>query len=453
MEQIFPKNLDELDYSNKDDCIKKLEDYIRYMKERCEFMMQGLTPTGVMNRVKMNGIDAGIISTGVLQSQDGQTFVLDLNNNTLDADFDSLKIGTKVAATQEYTDQAESDAKSYANSQDAVYWSNRSQQEVFDKLTNNRANQGIYISDGNLYINASAIHAGIISGIEFNNGNGTFRVDSSGNVTANSFSSSSANITGGTINIGTNSEEEDRIKLNYSVWSNSMEPLQNKLYNSSTLKSVTEQAGGIYFNSNNGTHQIASIGSYNNTVNPYLNFNYSGGSTGTLLENGSLTLKNTNGNTGAILTNGKLILNDSSGNLLTEIDYDGVSCVKIEGSDVVISHSGSNNNQWVEGASVSVTKSGWYVVRSRAKVLEDVAYVRYCVGIKTNNTIQTTNEMGSDASYFANQTIAGNGTSVEEVNVMYLASGTTLKSVALAKGAGGGSGGTSVTYITAMRIG
>lgn len=50
-------------------------------------------------------------------------------------------------------------------------------------------------------INASNITSGTITGRAINNGNGTFKVDSSGNVTANSFTSSSATITGGSINM------------------------------------------------------------------------------------------------------------------------------------------------------------------------------------------------------------------------------------------------------------
>ena len=48
-------------------------------------------------------------------------------------------------------------------------------------------------------INADWIKAGVITGVEINNGNGTFKVDSSGNTTANNLRALNAQITGGSI--------------------------------------------------------------------------------------------------------------------------------------------------------------------------------------------------------------------------------------------------------------
>lgn len=48
-------------------------------------------------------------------------------------------------------------------------------------------------------INADWIKAGVITGIEINNGNGTFKVDQNGGVTAGDLTASNAHITGGTI--------------------------------------------------------------------------------------------------------------------------------------------------------------------------------------------------------------------------------------------------------------
>lgn len=112
----------------------------------------------------------------------------------------------------------------------------QTQQDIFNKLTNNGANQGIYLSNGELYINGTYIQAGIINanlitagilkdaanknswnlttgafstsgaivsggsitGAAINNGNGTFQVDANGNLTATSAAISGA-ITGSTI--------------------------------------------------------------------------------------------------------------------------------------------------------------------------------------------------------------------------------------------------------------
>lgn len=49
---------------------------------------------------------------------------------------------------------------------DGTYWqlsANYNQQEIFNRLTNNLSNQGIYLQNGNLYINASMINTGTLS--------------------------------------------------------------------------------------------------------------------------------------------------------------------------------------------------------------------------------------------------------------------------------------------------
>lgn len=151
---------------------------------------------------------ATMITTGILKSDDGTTFYLDLDNGVLKGNFSELKISGNAGATQAYADDAASDAVS-------DYDADLDQTAVFNKLTNNQANQGIYIQNGQLYINASMIAAGILSGREINNGNGTFHVDTSGNVTANSLSSSNATITGGSVDIEGSNSTDNRIKLSY----------------------------------------------------------------------------------------------------------------------------------------------------------------------------------------------------------------------------------------------
>ena len=133
---------------------------------------------------------ANLITTGILKSDDGTTFYLDLDNGVLKGNFSELKISGNAGATQAYADQAGSDAISTAasNTSSAIstYDTNLNQQAVFNKLTNNQANQGIYLQNGNLYINASMIAAGILTGREINNGNGTFQVTEQGVLTASS---------------------------------------------------------------------------------------------------------------------------------------------------------------------------------------------------------------------------------------------------------------------------
>lgn len=99
---------------------------------------------------------------------------------------------------------APEDAEDYADkvAQQAV--DDQTQLDVFNKLTNNGASQGIYLLDGQLYINGeyiaadtisgNKIHGGTISGTEINIGDGVFAVDSNGQVTASNF-----NMTGGSM--------------------------------------------------------------------------------------------------------------------------------------------------------------------------------------------------------------------------------------------------------------
>lgn len=85
---------------------------------------------------------------------------------------------------------------SYVDSDDvnnaiSEYDNSLGQPEIFNKLTNNGKNKGIYIQDGELYVNASYILSGVLAG-KFINGKGmsvtdkenktTFYIDNDGNV-------------------------------------------------------------------------------------------------------------------------------------------------------------------------------------------------------------------------------------------------------------------------------
>lgn len=103
---------------------------------------------------------------------------------------------------------------------DVVPVSAEAQTTIFNLLTQNGTAQGIFLQDGKLYINgeyiqantinADKIHGGTLSGAEINIGNGTFTVDGNGKVEA-----SNMNITGGAVNITTNTEEKSVISLSY----------------------------------------------------------------------------------------------------------------------------------------------------------------------------------------------------------------------------------------------
>lgn len=90
---------------------------------------------------------------------------------------------------------------------------------------------------------ADRITSGTITGIEFNNGNGTFRVSETGEVTA-----SAINITGGKINISTTDENYDAIVLNctYGEGNRRAEFTPLGIHVTDFATSVRVQHGGIW---------------------------------------------------------------------------------------------------------------------------------------------------------------------------------------------------------------
>lgn len=103
---------------------------------------------------------------------------------------------------------APEDAEDYADQAAKQAVDDQTQLDIFNKLTNNGTAQGVYLLDGQLYINGeyiaadtisgNKIHGGTISGTQINIGDGVFTVGENGQVAA-----SNMNITGGTINIDT----------------------------------------------------------------------------------------------------------------------------------------------------------------------------------------------------------------------------------------------------------
>lgn len=103
---------------------------------------------------------------------------------------------------------APEDAEDYADKAAQQAVDAQTQLDIFNKLTNNGQAQGIYILDGQLYINGSyiasktitgdKIFGGEITGITMNIGDGVFVIDANGQVTA-----ANINITGGTVQIDT----------------------------------------------------------------------------------------------------------------------------------------------------------------------------------------------------------------------------------------------------------
>lgn len=163
-----------------------------------------LDQTEVFNRLTNNGksqgvyldeagnlyLNASYLVTGILKSQDGSTFYLDLVNGILKGQFTEFSISGKTVddIATEKADTAQKNAEDYADTasteaaQNAV--DSQTQTDIFNKLTDNGNAQGIYFADGQLYINASYLAAGILKSLDAS----TFYLDIANNVLKGKFS-------------------------------------------------------------------------------------------------------------------------------------------------------------------------------------------------------------------------------------------------------------------------
>ena len=112
-----------------------------------------------------NFVTAAQLVAGTIKSADsGETFFLDLDNGILNMNATSLNISGKTVDTiaQEKANTAESNAKSYANTAASNAVSAQTQTDIFKKLTNNGALPGLFMRDGQMYINADYLATGIL---------------------------------------------------------------------------------------------------------------------------------------------------------------------------------------------------------------------------------------------------------------------------------------------------
>lgn len=119
---------------------------------------------------------------------DAPTYTIPIMNRTVK--FVSAIMATYVATGNEIREadlsNTEYNANVAANVAEAKVDETMTQAEIMDRLTNGGEEQGIYLQNGKIYVNAEYVQAGILSGREINNGNGTFRVTTDGVLTASS---------------------------------------------------------------------------------------------------------------------------------------------------------------------------------------------------------------------------------------------------------------------------
>lgn len=114
------------------------------------------------------GVNADWIKTGALKIQKGNKTMVNMDFDTkrveLYPDVFALSSGETIdSIAQEKADGALEDAKAYANTAANNAVKNQTQTDIFNKLTNNGALKGIYMDNGELYVNATYIKTGYIS--------------------------------------------------------------------------------------------------------------------------------------------------------------------------------------------------------------------------------------------------------------------------------------------------
>ena len=125
-------------------------------------------------------INASFLTTGVLKSLDGTSFYLDLVKGILRGKFEEFSISGKTVEeiANASSGTAQKNAESYADKAAQSAVNAQTQTDVFNKLTNNGKSEGIYYKDGQLYINASYLAAGILKSLDSK----TFYLDLTNNV-------------------------------------------------------------------------------------------------------------------------------------------------------------------------------------------------------------------------------------------------------------------------------
>ncbi len=113
-------------------------------------------------------------------------------------------VWVSVKYTDQVVDEAMEEVDGQIDSKITTYDTSLNQTKVFNKLTNNGAMQGLYMDNGNMYVNASYIKTGTLTADRI--GAGTI----TGAVTATNFT-----MDGGSINVHTQGKDDNVIELDW----------------------------------------------------------------------------------------------------------------------------------------------------------------------------------------------------------------------------------------------
>ena len=228
---------------------------------------------------------------------------------------------------------APEDAEDHADQAAANAADMMTQQQIFNKLTNNGQAQGMYLLDGNLYLNGSYIQAGQISanriyggtlsGAQINIGNGAFTVDQNGKVIADNM-----NIEGGSFNIRTSTLSQNVFSAIYDTYSVYISPYSyhaTRIIDDQKCETILFADSINFYQSTNGTGDGYSSLDYD-SLNIYCKGNYSSpcariyAGTGSASSSAGLQLFHGNGDYADIRGN-SLIVWDTNGVARIELNY------------------------------------------------------------------------------------------------------------------------------------
>ena len=189
--------------------------------------------------------------------KNGTTTLYVNNYGQVTLNVSSLAITGKAASTQEYANSqansALSAAKTYADSASKSAVNAQTQTDIFNKLTNNGALKGIYMLNGQLYINASYLATGYMSASRINggtlylggnnNGNGLCIIrDANNNEIGRLSNEGIAQIMGGNFNI--TSDKNDS-----AIWLKSYDGYFESLMSASGISFKTsDSVANVYYN-------------------------------------------------------------------------------------------------------------------------------------------------------------------------------------------------------------
>lgn len=113
-------------------------------------------------------INASYLVSGVLKSKNGRTFYLDIEKGILKGNFNEFTVNGKTvdAIASANANTALFNARVYADNAAKGAVKGMTQKDAVNKLTDNGKAKGIYLANGQIYIDAAYIERGILQSVD-----------------------------------------------------------------------------------------------------------------------------------------------------------------------------------------------------------------------------------------------------------------------------------------------